>query len=38
MFSVQRSEVTYLTSVIAERRDRSLPAMVGALLRIIPES
>jgi len=30
--------VRYLTSVIAERRDRSLPAMVGALLKIIPES
>ena len=37
-FSVQRSEVRYLTNVIAERQDRSLPAMVGALQRIIPES
>src|SRR5215213_7025018 len=37
-FSVQRSEVRYLTDVIAERRDRSLPAMVGALFAIIPES
>src|SRR5918995_2047303 len=36
--SVQRSKVRYLPNVIAERQDRSLPAMVGALRRIIPES
>src|SRR5918999_2561044 len=36
--SVQRSKVRYLTNVLAERQDRSLPAMVGALRRIIPES
>src|SRR5918993_715361 len=37
-FGVQRSEVRFLTNVIAERQDRSPPAMVGALRRIIPES
>src|SRR5215218_6003404 len=37
-FSVQRSEVRFLTNVIAERQDRSPPSMVGALRRIIPES
>src|SRR5215212_4903709 len=37
-FSVQRSEVRFLTNVIAERQYWSPPAMVGALRRIIPES
>src|SRR5918997_2901726 len=35
--SVQRSKSRHLPDVIAERRDRSLPAMVGALRRIIHE-